>query len=408
MPSPENWDSQVAWRTQAVRAGELPASGEHPLIEPIVQSSVYAFNDARQADDCFAAGRPLYARDGLPNVRSLERTVAQLEGAEDAIAVSSGMAAIATTFLALLRAGDHVLLGLDGYCESTALLQEMVDHFGIQVTAVDLNDATAVETAITPATRLVFAETISNPGMHLVDLAALAEVTRRRGVLLVVDNTFATPVLCQPIALGADLVVHSAGKFLGGHSDVTAGIVAGPTALVAELKRSARLYGPVLAPMEAWLTLRGIKTLLPRISWASQSAAQIASWLAGHPAVEAVHYSGLSHHDQVDLARRMMPRGAGSVLSFWPRGGVDAAVAIVDRLKVIPYVPSIGGVVTIVSFPARTHCSTDTGSPVPIPHRSSTIRLSIGLEDPTDIIADFDQAFTSLSEAHAYAPRSAS
>jgi cystathionine beta-lyase/cystathionine gamma-synthase len=386
-------------RTRMVRAGAPLESGVHPHVEPIYQSSAYAFDDSAQADDTSAAGRALYARDGLPNVRSLERAVADLEGADDAVAVASGMAAIATTVLALVQTGDHVLLGCRGYCETFTLLEDMRDRFQLRLTQVDLNDHQAVETAMTPQTRLVLAETISNPGMRLVDLGALSAITRRHGVPLIVDNTLATPVLCQPLALGADGVIHSAGKFLAGHGDVTAGIVAGGRELVAQLKRSAHLYGPLLAPMEAWLTLRGIRTLLPRVTWASQSAAQVAGWLRDHPAVEHVDYVGLAGHEQAELARCMLPRGAGSVLTFRLKDGERAGALVVHHLRTIPYVPSIGGASTIVSFPPRSPRYDATGMPVATPHRNATVRLSIGLEDPLDIIADLDQALALVGHA---------
>jgi cystathionine beta-lyase/cystathionine gamma-synthase len=394
MHFPGNRQSERTLRTRVVHAGERAEAGEHPLVEPIHQNSAYAFEDSAQADRVYADGGPLYARDGMPNVRTLERAVARLEGAGDAVAASSGMAAIAITCLALLKSGDHVLIGDDGYCDTAALLNDMGSKFNLRITRTNLNNLDAVRSSITPATKLVFAETISNPGMRLVDLDALSAITRERGALLVVDNTLATPVLCRPIEFGADLVIHSAGKFLGGHSDVTAGIVAGSSPLVARLKRAAYLYGPLLAPMEAWLTLRGLKTLAPRMTWASQSAATIADWLGTHPAVAEVNYAGRHDHEQSALARRLLPCGAGSVLSFCLAGGEPTADAVIAHLRTIPYVPSIGGLVTIASYPPRSPIFDDGGDQILTPYRSSTIRLSIGLEEAADIIAELGEALT--------------
>ncbi|HEU0165335.1 MAG TPA: aminotransferase class I/II-fold pyridoxal phosphate-dependent enzyme, partial [Thermomicrobiales bacterium] len=235
-------------RSRAAHAGEDGGRSSGPHVEPIHQSAVYAFADAEAAGMAYAKGDPLYARDGLPNVRALERAVADLEGAEDAQAVSSGMAAIALSLTSLLTAGDHVVAPACGYCDTSALLEELLVRFGIRVTFADYHDAANVEAAIEARTRIVFAETISNPGMELADLPALAAIAHRNGVLLLVDNTFATPLLCRPLEHGADLVLHSAGKFLGGHSDVTAGVVAGREDLIATMRRHAYLTGPTLAP----------------------------------------------------------------------------------------------------------------------------------------------------------------
>jgi cystathionine beta-lyase/cystathionine gamma-synthase len=383
-------------RTRLARAGEYAAGGM-PKVEPIHQNAVYAFADTDAVDRAFAAGEPLYARDGLPNARTLERAVAGLEGAEEALAVSSGMAAIAMTMLTLLRAGDHLIIGDCGYCDTAALLADLSDRFGIRVSRVDLSDRAAVAAAIIPATRLIYAETISNPGLILADLPMLAEIAHDAGVLLVVDNTFATPALCRPLEYGADCVLHSAGKFLGGHSDVTAGVIAGSAGLIARIRRSVYLYGPVLAPMDAWLTLRGLKTLMPRMAWASRSAAAIAVWLGTRPEVATVRYPGLP---VTWLADCLLPHGGGAVLSFTMRDGPVAARRLIARLAHIPYVASIGGTTTIVSFPPRAPQFSRDGAPIVEPYRSATIRLSVGLEDVNDLIADFDQAFAGLGQMH--------
>ncbi|MGH2551643.1 MAG: trans-sulfuration enzyme family protein [Thermomicrobiales bacterium] len=396
MQTSSNGQIKRSLRTRLAHAGERRSGSILPMSEPIYQNSVYGFADSVEADRAFAEGRPLYARDGMPNVRSLERAVADLEGAEDAVAVSSGMAAIAMSFLALLESGDHVVIGCEGYCDTGALLTELGRKFELRVSRVNLNDRDALQAVLTPATKLIFAETISNPGLRLADLPAIASAAREFGALLIVDNTFATPALCRPIEFGADLVVHSAGKFLGGHHDTTAGVVVGSRELIARIRRSTYLYGPLLAPMEAWLIMRGMKTLAPRMEWSSRSAMIVANWLIEQPAVEAVRYPGRSDSANQALANRMLPRGAGGVLAFDLRDGESAALALLPLLTTIPYVPSVGGTTTIASFPPRSPAFDGEGEPVMEPYRSATIRLSVGLEDPAEIIADLDRALVAL------------
>lgn len=397
---------QRSLRTRIAHAGERNDDPNRPLTEPIHQSSVYAFADSHSADRAYANGQPLYSRDGLPNVQALERAVADLEGAEAAHAVSSGMAAIAITFLAVLKSGDHIVIGHEGYCDTAELLNDMSRKFDLRISRVDLADANEIRSAMTPATRMIFAETISNPGMRLADLPMLAEIAGDSRALLVVDNTFATPALCRPIAFGADCVVHSAGKFLGGHHDVTAGVIAGTSELIATIKRLAYLYGPLLAPMEAWLTLRGLKTLAPRMEWSSRSAAKIADWLAVHPAVSAVHYAGRPGPELVALAMRLLPSGAGSVLAFTLRDGEQAADDVIQKLTTIPYVPSVGGTTTIASFPPRSPSFDPDGTQIIEPYHSATIRLSVGLEDPSELIAELDQALAVNSTRFSFRSRS--
>ncbi|MEJ7901547.1 MAG: PLP-dependent transferase, partial [Thermomicrobiales bacterium] len=231
-------------------------------------------------------------------------------------------------------------------------------------------------------------------GMELADIPALARVAHSTGALLLVDNTFATPVFCRPLEHGADLVIHSAGKFLNGHSDVTAGVIAGSSSLLARIRQTAYLTGPTLDPFDAWLTLRGIRTLAPRMTWASKTAARIATFLGSHPAVGRVRYPGCPPEGRRQLTRDLLPNGAGSVLAFEPVGGPDVAARVIERLQTIPYVPSIGGTMTIVSFPAMVPENAGCGDTMAAAYQSGLIRLSVGLEDPAELIADLDQALT--------------
>ncbi|MDP9366524.1 MAG: aminotransferase class I/II-fold pyridoxal phosphate-dependent enzyme, partial [Chloroflexota bacterium] len=377
-----------------------PTASVRPLSEPIALSTVFVFRDPALADRRQTADppEPNYGRDGLLNVRTLERAVAGLEGAEDAHATASGMAAIALVFLASLSAGDHVVVSADCYCDTTALLTHELGRFGVAASFVDAADPDAVRRALTPRTRLVYVETISNPAMKLADLPRLAEIAHDRNALLCVDNTFATPLLCRPLEHGADLVLHSATKYLGGHHDLTAGVVAGRRSLLDSIRRCGYRFGPTLGPMDAWLAVRGLHTLAPRIAWISETTATVAGFLRAHPAVAGVRYPGLPDHPQAELARRLLPDGAGGMLAFDPAGGADAADALIRRLRLIPYAPSLGGTTTTVCYPPRdvrgAHGGDRDGS-----YCCSTLRLSVGLEAAADLIADLEQALAGLPAA---------
>jgi methionine-gamma-lyase len=252
---------------------------------------------------------------------------------------------------------------------------------------VDTSDPETLRTSLTDRTRLVFVETISNPAMKLCDLARIAEIAHEGGALLVVDNTFATPALCRPLEHGADLVGHSATKFIGGHHDLTAGVVVGRKTLVERIRRCAYLYGPTLGSMDAWLALRGIKTLAPRMAWISETATAVAAYLAAHPAIAAVRYPGLPDHPQAVLAQRLLPDGAGGMLAFDLAGGPSAAEALIRSLRTIAFAPSLGGTGTTVSYPPT---ALPAGNNVREP--SAVVRMSVGLEAAADLIADLRQA----------------
>ena len=387
-----------SFRSRAAHAGEDETSPVRPMSMPIHQSSVYAFANSELADSAYAAGESLYARDGMPNTRVLERAVADFEGAADAHAVSSGMAAISLSLFALLSSGDHVVAPAYCYCDTHTLLTDHFSRFGVQSTFIELDDVRALRSAITPNTKLIFTETISNPGMELADIPAIADAAHRAGARLLVDNTFATPALCRPLEHGADLVVHSAGKILSGHHDVTAGVVAGSASLIATIKRAGYLVGSLLDPMNAWLALRGMKTLALRMTWSSQSASTVANFLKTHPAVSSVRYPGRPSPESAALTERLLPDGAGGLLAFDLKAGSAAAAGVIRDLKTIPYVPSLGGTTTIVSYPPLAPVYRDDGSIEARAYESKTIRLSIGLEDPDELIADLRQALDNAYE----------
>lgn len=380
--------------TRVAHAGEDPSVPVRPLSDPIARSTVYAFDDPSVAEQRRSADPPeaAYARDGLPNVRVLERAVAELEGAEEAHAVASGMAAIALTFLAHLGAGQSIVLSRDCYCETGSLVDDELSRFGVVASFVDATDLDAVEAVLASSPRMLYVETISNPAMKLADLPRLADLAHAAGALLCVDNTFATPLLCRPLEHGADLVLHSATKFLGGHHDLMAGVVAGASHVIAPIRRCGYLFGPTLGPTDAWLALRGIRTLAARMAWVCAAAATVATFLESHPAVETVRYPGLAGGPQGDLARRLLPDGEGGMVAFDPVGGPRAADAVIRGLRLIPFAPSLGGPTTTVCYPPRNLAEVDgTGGA-----GSTTLRLSIGLESAADIVADLGQALDRL------------
>ena len=389
--------SETMLRTRAVHAGTDATLPVWTLSQPIATSTVYAFRDPTVADLRATADppEPNYVRDGMPNVRALERAVADLEGAEGAHAVGSGMAAIALTFLTHLRAGDHVIAYADDYCETRTLLTEELPRFGVRTTLIEAGDPRALEAACCRETRMVYVETIANPSLRLADLEALARFTQDHGLLLCVDNTFATPVLCRPLAYGADLVLHSATKFLGGHHDLIAGIVAGRRELIDPICRYGRLYGMTLGAMDAWLALRGLHTLAPRMAWMSDTASAIAAFLHSHPAIAAVHYPGLPDHPDAALARRLLPTGAGAMLAFDLRDGPPAAARLIRTLQLIPYALSLGGTASTVCYPPHVQTADGDGNDFAA-LGSATIRMSVGLEAADDLIADLAQALAVL------------
>ncbi len=380
-------------QTRMVHAGSDRSQPIRPMTEPIVQSSVYAFDEppvfAHPSGG--AVPQPMYSREHFPNVTALEVAVAELEGADAGYAVASGMAAIAHVLMTLLSQGDHMIVAEGSYCDTELLMHRILGRFGIATSVVSRCDHIAMERAITERTRLIFVETIANPSIEVCDIAGLSAICRRHGVILVVDNTFATPALCRPLEHGADLVIHSATKFLGGHHDLTAGIIVGRAGLIEEIRPIGYLLGALLGAFDAWLGLRGVRTLAPRMAWISASAQRIAEFLAAHPAVRHVSYPGLATGADAELVRSLLPNGAGGMILIHLDGGVDATEAVVRELKLIQFAPSLGGTVTTVCYPPVGRMG------VYDPHLSSgQLRLSVGLEAVDDIIRDLDRALRSF------------
>lgn len=376
-------------RTRAVHAGRHREGDVWPVVTPIYQSTAFAADEAALSTERHRAGLPSYSRDRFPNARELEEAVAELEGAEAGCSTSSGMAAISQTLLTLLSTGDHVVLAEGSYCDTGDVLDQVFARFGVTTTLVNIRDHAAVRAAMRPETRVMLVETIANPSMTVPDIAAIAAIAHDAGALLCVDNTFATPVLCRPLEHGADLVIHSATKFLGGHHDLTAGVVVGARELIDEIRKTAYLIGATPGAMDAWLAVRGIRSLGPRMAWIAETAGIVARALAAHPRVEEVRYPGLFAGEDGEVVRRMLPEGCGGMLTIRVTGGDAAAEEVIRRLRLVAYVPSLGGVETSVSFPPRTLREREqarTGE--------GWLRFSIGLESPEDLLADITQALS--------------
>ncbi|MDQ7819261.1 MAG: aminotransferase class I/II-fold pyridoxal phosphate-dependent enzyme [Armatimonadota bacterium] len=385
--------TQWGFTTRAIHGGAIPDT-HRAVAPPIYQTATFSYETAAEGARLGQEIPPgyVYTRWGNPTTRALEEKVALLEGGEDALAAASGMGAIAATLLAALRPGDHAVAPTAIYQASYQLFSDVLPSFGIQTTLIAEPTTEAYERALRPTTRLLFIETPSNPMLGITDIAAVAALGRERGALTVADNTWATPYNQTPLALGVDVVVHSATKYLGGHHDVTAGVIVASREFIARAKRWVRLLGATPDPFGSWLVIRGLATLALRVERQNQTAQQLAEFLAAHPAVARVYYPGLPDHPGHAVARRQM-RGFGGMLSFEVAGGYEASVRVFDALRVCTRATSLGGVSTLVSHPASI-------SSVHMPARvreaagiaPGLIRVSVGIEDPSDLLEDFSQA----------------
>lgn len=393
-------DAAARFATLAVHAGRNPDPATGSLATPIYQTSTFVFPSAEEGARRFAgeADGYIYSRLGNPTQAVLEEKLAALEGGEAALAVGSGMAAISAVLLGLLRAGDHIVYGDAIYGCTHALLHQMLPRFGISATPADASDVAAVGAAIRPETRLMLLETPTNPTMKLADIRAVATVTRERSVTLVCDNTFASPALQRPLELGADVVVHSATKYISGHGDVIAGAVVGSAALIRELRlTSLKDLGGVISPFDAWLLLRGLKTLDVRMERHCKNAQQVAEFLDGHPLVDRVYYPGLKTHPQHHLARRQM-KAPGGVLSFEVRGGLEAGRLLMNSLRLCQLAVSLGDVETLIQHPASmTHAVVPQDDRLAMGVTDGLVRLSVGIEDARDIISDLAQGLEQVA-----------
>jgi cystathionine gamma-synthase len=382
--------------TLCAEVEEQPDSVTQPLALPIVPASVFEVDSLETLDDVTegrAAGY-IYSRDGNPTQAALERLVARLEGGEAGVACASGMGAIAAALLTDLRVGDRVVAASALYGRTIGLLTGPLARLGVTTEFVDLNDAGAVEQALAQPAAAVIVETVSNPLLRVPDLQFLAGLAHAAGARLVVDNTFATPFHCRPLAHGADVTLHSGTKYLGGHSDVTIGVLVGRADFAERARATMSTFGAPASPFDSWLTVRGSKTLALRMERSSANALAIAEFLTTRTeAVSAVYYPGLPSSPDYVIAGRTLERGFGAMVSFDLRGGAEAASAFVRGLRRIRLATSLGDVSTTISHPAKSsHRSLGEEGRAAAGITEGLIRVSVGIEHVDDIIADLDQA----------------
>lgn len=387
----------VAFDTLAVRAGQHRSpEGEHG--EPLFFTSSYVFRSAADAAARFAGDVPgnVYSRYTNPTVRAFEERIAALEGAEQAVATSSGMSAILASVMALCSAGDHILVSRSVFGATVTLFEKYFKRFGIQVDYVPLTDLAAWERAFKPNTKLLFVESPSNPLAELVDIAALAELAHAKAAWLVVDNCFCTPVLQKPLALGADIVIHSATKFIDGQGRCLGGVVAGRAEQMKEVVGFLRTAGPTMSPFNAWVFLKGLETLRLRMQAHCASAQALAQWLEQQPGVSRVYYAGLPSHPQHELAKRQQT-GFGAVVSFEVAGGKEAAWRFIDATRLISITANLGDSKTTITHPGTTtHGRLSPEDRAAAGISDSLIRLAIGLEDVVDLQADLARGLAAL------------
>ncbi len=380
-------------QTQLIHAGD-GANPSTAVSSPIYQSATFRFASAEEiAAAMVSEAHPqFYGRFATPNTQQVEATVAALEGGEAALAVASGMAAVSQVLLTFLQAGDHLVTQKTLYPTTYRLMNEFLPRLGISATFVDQTEVDAFAAAIRPNTKLIYTETPANPTLSLTDLTAVADLARTHNLLTVTDNTFATPYNQRPLSLGIDVVLHSATKYLAGHSDVVAGIIVSSRPHISRLWHDFVLLGGVLHPMEAWLLERGLKSFALRMKQHNENALAVAQFLQSHPAVRVVYYPGLPTHPQYDLAQRQMPGGGSGMVCFDLHGGRQAGYRLLQKVKLISLAVSLGGVHSLITHPASTISAMQSDAQIAASGvMPGLVRLSVGLEDATDIIADLAQ-----------------
>ena len=387
----------VGFDTLAVRAGQRRTpEGEHG--EAMFFTSSYVFRSAADAAARFSGEVPgnVYSRYTNPTVRAFEERIAALEGAEQAVATASGMSAILAMVMSLCSAGDHILVSRSVFGSTVSLFEKYFKRFGVQVDYVPLADVSAWQAAFKPNTRLLFVESPSNPLSELVDIAALAELAHAEGAWLAVDNCFCTPALQQPLAMGADIIVHSATKFIDGQGRCLGGVVAGRAEQMTELVGFLRTAGPTLSPFNAWVFLKGLETLRLRMQAHCASSQSLAEWLEQQPGVERVHYSGLPSHPQHELAKRQQS-GFGAVLSFEVKGGKEGAWRFIDATRLLSITANLGDSKSTITHPATTtHGRLSPEDRAAAGIKDSLIRVAVGLEDLADLQADLARGLAAL------------
>lgn len=395
--------------TIAVRAGQPRQDAFDAVTTPIACTATYAFRSSAELRDHFEGRthREEYGRYGNPTVRAGEEKLAALEAAGDAALFASGMAAITTTLFALLKQGDHVVLTSDGYRRTRAFVTQLLGRYGVEHSIAPAGDARAVAAAVSERTRVVLTESPTNPYLRVLDLPALREALGPRSrAKVLVDATFATPINQRPLTQGADLVLHSCTKYLGGHNDLLAGVVAGDQGLVSVVREARDVLGGVLDPHAAYLLLRGLKTLPLRVARQNATALEIARWLETRPEVAEVFYPGLESHPDHAVASRLLS-GCGGVVSFVLRADLDTTARALDACRLATIAPSLGGVETLIEQPAiMSYYGLSGEQREALGIRDGLVRLSVGVEDPADIRADLERVLAQVKPEPKSEPKS--
>ncbi|MDN3638212.1 methionine gamma-lyase [Simiduia curdlanivorans] len=387
--------------TNTIHGGKTSQGEFGPLSTPIYQTSTFVFDSVEQGAERFAgeAQGHIYSRLGNPTVDELEARMALLEGTEAAAAFGSGMGAVSAAVLGLLKQGDHLVTSHRLYGCTFALFNHQLPAFGIEVSFVDLSDERAVRAAIKPNTKVIYGETPINPCLSVIDLDLIAIIAKSANITTIIDNTFMSPVLQQPAKHGIDIILHSATKFLNGHGDVVAGILCGKKDIIDQIKMTTRKdMGAIISPHDAWLIIRGLKTLHLRVERHNQNALAVASYLQDHPMIKKVDYPGLASHSGYKLLGKQM-HGGGGVLAFELNGSFDQAVAFMNQLQMCKRAVSLGDAETLIQHPASmTHSTYEPEELAAAGIPQTLVRLAAGLEHVDDIIADIEQALVSAKK----------
>ena len=384
----------LGFNTKVIHSGNFEDQFGSATV-PIYQTSTFKFKDAQEGADCFSGASDgyIYTRIGNPTISVLEKNVAELENGFNGIATSSGMSAITSAYMALLGAGSHIVSTASVYGPARGVLEKDFSRFGVEADFVSTSDVNSITAAIKGNTKVLYIETPANPTMEITDIKACAEIAQKHNLILVVDNTFATPYLQKPLDLGADVVLHSVTKFINGHADIVGGIVVTKEKNLYEKIRHAMVYmGCNMDPHQAYLVIRGLKTLALRVERNQENAVKVARFLESHPKIAWIKYPGLKSHPQYELAKQQM-NGSGSMISFGVKGGLEAGRKLMDSVHLATLAVSLGGVETLIQHPASmTHAAVKKEEKLKAGITDDLVRLSVGIEDVNDIIADLDQA----------------
>lgn len=392
--------SKKGFDTQLIHAGDFEDQ-YNSAVTPIYQTSTFAFNSAQQGADIFAGKETgyIYTRMNNPTIEALENKLAELENGFGGVALSSGMAAVTTAYTAVLKTGDHMISSNAVYGPSRVVMETIFADFGVESTYVDTSDLTNIVEAIKPNTKLLYLETPANPTMTLTDIQEACKIAHAHGMVVVVDNTFSSPYLQKPLHLGADIVLHSLTKFINGHADVVGGaLIVKDEALYKTVRKTMVMMGGNMDPHQAYMVIRGVKTLALRVEKAQGSAFQIAQYLEAHPKVEWVKYPGLDSFAQKELAEKQMS-GYGAMISFGLKGGYEAGVALMNHVKLALLAVSLGGVETLIQHPASmTHAGMSAEAREESGITDGLVRFSVGIENVEDIIEDLNLALQHVPE----------